>query len=163
MWRSARYQLGSMLLLLHVLFLALLLPPLHFASLDTSAQPLTEPSILPLSGEEPKSPIPTHSDPVPHPPAATVPPTSRKKHDFLYLNFPGDGPESAMLADMLSQVAVRALFGPWIRPASILEIVDTLNYSVYTTMLIVGSFVFGLGLVVLSRVSPPLPPHLKPP
>lgn len=82
------------------------------------------------------------------PPTASV----RQNEDYLYLNFPDEGPEAAILADLLSKMAINALFDPFVRPARMSEVVDTLTYSVYTTMMILGSFVFGVGLIILSWV-----------
>ncbi|PJF19484.1 hypothetical protein PSACC_00217 [Paramicrosporidium saccamoebae] len=109
--------------------------------------------LLPLGG---LASVPT--TPTAAPPAADLPTkepegeTQQKERrgDYLYLNFPDEGPEAALLADMLSRIAVRTLLEPIVRPASSAEVIDTLTYSVYTTMMILGSLVFGVGIIVLS-------------
>lgn len=68
----------------------------------------------------------------------------------VYFTFPDEGPESALLADLLSRMAVRTLLMPFLRPATSVELIDLLTYSMYTTMLLVGSVIFGAGLFYLS-------------
>lgn len=113
------------------------------ATRGTPSEPLT-PAIN-VSEEPSESPA--------FPAAASDPPTGRKNDNadkYVYVSFPDEGPESAMLADLLSRMAVRTLFEPVFRPATPLELVETLTHSMYTTMLLVGSVIFGTGILYLS-------------
>jgi hypothetical protein len=69
---------------------------------------------------------------------------------YLHFNFPEEGPESAMLADVLSRMAVRTMLEPLARLATMVETVDGLTYSLYTTMLLMGTLIFGVGILLLT-------------
>lgn len=88
----------------------------------------------------------------PPPPSATSRQGGRAIPDpgLLLLNLLEEVPETAMLADVLNQMAAQTAIRPFVRVARTQELPDALTNSVYSTMLIVASFVFGIGSLVLA-------------
>lgn len=76
--------------------------------------------------------------------------SSLEEQRGFYLNFPDEGPDSAALADILSKLVLQAAFNSLVRPASTLEMIELLTTSMWCTMIIMGTLVFGWLFLMLA-------------
>lgn len=137
------------MILMVLCWLSLLLPyglgarPL--APLVTTAGMDSEASILPTD-----PPVDSGKTAARTPPNSYGGDSSAEDQQSIYFHFPDEGPNSTALADILSRLVMHMTLTSLIRSASTLEMIELLTASMWCTMVIMGTLVFGWLFLVLA-------------